>query len=51
VLVAVWYAGQDGTLDLHTERPLAQSDYARCVNTVVLLRMSTQLLETCRGFK
>jgi len=27
-------------------------DYTRsCINTVVLLRMSTELLETCRGFK
>jgi len=23
----------------------------QCVNTVVLLRMNTGLLETCRGFK
>jgi len=29
-----------------------QSGYTRCcINTTVLLRMSTQLLETCRGFK
>jgi len=29
-------------LDLHTGRPLTQSDYIRsCINTVVLLRMST----------
>jgi hypothetical protein len=29
-----------------------QSDYTRCcINTVVLLRMSTELLETYRGFK
>jgi len=29
-----------------------QSDYTRCcINTIVLLRMSTSLLETCRGFK
>jgi len=49
--VAVQYAGQDGTslhLDLHTGRPLTQNDYTRRINTVVLLRMSTQLLETCR---
>ena len=52
VLVAVRYTGRDGTGYLHTGRPLAQSDYARsCINTVVLLRMSTKLLETCRGFK
>jgi len=38
-------------LDLHTGRPLTQSDYSRCcINTNVLLRMSTELLETCRGF-
>jgi len=31
---------------------LTQSDYTRCcINTVVLLRISTQLLETCRGFE
>jgi len=42
VLVAVRYTG----------RPLTQSDYTRsCIHTIVLLRMSTQLLETCRGFK
>jgi hypothetical protein len=49
------YAGQDGTefhLDLQTGRPLTQSDYIRsCINTIVLLRMSTELLGTCRGFK
>ena len=29
-----------------------QSDYTRCcINTIVLLKMSTVLLETCRGFK
>jgi len=29
-------------IDLHTGRPLALSDYTRyCINTVVLLRMST----------
>ena len=35
-------------------RPLTyfQSDYTGCcINTIVLLRMSTELLETCRGFK
>jgi hypothetical protein len=34
-------------------RPLTcfQSNYTRCINTTVLLRMSTGLLETCRGFK
>jgi len=50
VLVAVRYA--EFLIDLHTRRPLTQSDYTRsCINTVVLLRMSTELLETCRGFK
>jgi len=50
VLVTVRYAGQEGTL--HTGRPLTHSDYTRgCINTIVLLRMSTELLETCRGFK
>jgi hypothetical protein len=53
VLVTVQYAGQDGThLDLHKGRPLKQSYYTRCcINTTVLLRMNTHLLETCRGFK
>jgi hypothetical protein len=38
-LVVVWYAGQD---DLHTRRPLTQSNYARsCIHIIVLLRMST----------
>jgi len=42
MLVAVRYTG----------RPLTQSDYARCsINTIVLLRMSTELLETYREFK
>jgi len=41
VLVAVRYAG----------RPLTHSDYTTsCICTVVLLKMSTELLETCRGF-
>jgi hypothetical protein len=36
----------------YTGRPLTQSDYTRsCIDTVVLLRMSTDLLETCTGFK
>jgi len=36
----------------YTGRPLTQSDYTRsCINTIVLLRTSTELLETCRGFK
>jgi hypothetical protein len=39
-------------IDLHTGRLLIQNDYTRgCINTVVLLRMSTDLLETCRRFK
>jgi len=39
-------------LDLHTGRSLAESDYTRCcINTVVLLRISAELLETCTGFK
>jgi len=58
VLVAVWYAGQDGTdnqflIDLHTGRPLTQSNYTRsCINTIILLKMSRELLKTCSiGFK
>jgi len=39
-------------MNLHTGEPLTQIDYTRCcINTVVLLRMSTGLLETCRGFR
>jgi len=39
-------------IGLHAGRPLTQSYYTRsCINTTVLLRMSTELLETCRGFK
>jgi len=39
-------------LDLHTGRPLTQSDYTRsCIHTIFLLKMSTELLETYRGFK
>ena len=39
VLVAVQYADHN---DLHTGRSLTQSDYTRCcINTTVLLRMST----------
>jgi len=45
VLVAVWYAGQNGTqfhLDLQNGRPLTQSDYnGSCIHTIILLRMST----------
>jgi len=36
----------------HAGRPLTRSDYTRsCINTIVVLRMSTELLETGRGFK
>jgi len=39
-------------IDLHTGRPITHSDYTRsCINTIVLLRMGTMLLETCRGLK
>jgi len=39
-------------IDLHTGRLLTQSDYTRsCINTVVLVRVNTELLEICRGFK
>jgi len=39
-------------LDLHTGRPLTESDYTRCsINTIDLLMMGTCLLETCRGIK
>jgi len=39
-------------IDLHTGQPLTHSNYTRgCINTIVLLKMSTKLLETCRGFK
>jgi len=50
VLMAVRYA--EILIDLHTGRPLTHSNYTRsCINTIILLRMSTELLETCRGFK
>jgi len=40
------------TIDPHTGWPLTQSDYTRsCTNAIVLRRMSTDLLETCRVFK
>ena len=33
---------------MYTGQPLTQSDYTRsCINTIVLLKMSTKLLETC----
>jgi len=53
---AIWYNKRcrikEFHLDLHTGRPLTESDYIRsCIHTFALLRMSTQLLETCRGFK
>jgi len=36
----------------YTGRPLTHSDYTtKCINTVVLMRMSTEFRETCRGFK
>ena len=39
-------------LDLHTGRPLTESDYTRCcINTIDLMMMSTCLLEKCRGLK
>jgi len=39
-------------IDLQIGRPLTQSNYTRSsINTIVLLKMSTKLLETCSGFK
>ena len=39
-------------LDLHSGRPLTESDYTRCcINTIYLLTMNTCLFETCRGLK
>jgi hypothetical protein len=39
-------------LDLHTGRPLTYFDYTKnCINTVFLLRLSTELLEIFRGVK
>ena len=47
--------GQDGMqfhLVLHTGQPQTQTKYTSCcINTIVLLRMSTELFETCRVFK
>jgi hypothetical protein len=37
---------------LYTGGPPTRSNYTRCcINTLVLLKMITELLETCRGFK
>jgi len=33
------------------EQPCAHPQEDNCINTIVLLRTSTGLLETCRGFK
>jgi len=39
-------------LDMHTGRPLTESDYTRCcINTIDLLMMGTCLLVTCGGLK
>jgi hypothetical protein len=39
-------------LDPHSGRPLTQNNYTRsCINTIVLVRISTGLFETYRGFK
>jgi len=38
-------------IDLRIGRPLTQSHYTRsCIHKIVLPKMSTELLETCRGF-
>jgi len=49
--VTVQYTGYDRTArNLCTERSPKESDDTRCcVNTIVLLKMSTIVLETCRG--
>jgi hypothetical protein len=47
----IWY-NHSVLVAVCTGRPLTQSDYTRCrINIIVLLRMSTGLLRTCRGFK
>ena len=55
VTLCKWPSGtqvEQFLLDLHTGRPLTESDYTRrCINTIDLLMMSTCLLETCRGLK
>ena len=53
ITLCKWPSGmQVEQLDLHTGRPLTESDYSRCcINTTDLLMMSTCLLETCRGLK
>jgi len=39
-------------IDPHTGRTLTQSNYTRgCINTIVLLKVSTELLKTCRRIK
>jgi len=55
VTLCKWLSGmqvQQELPDLHTGRPLTESDYTRrCINTIDLLMMSMCLFETCRGFK
>jgi hypothetical protein len=35
-------------IDLHIGQPLTQSNYTRsCIDIIVLLKMSAELLETC----
>ena len=55
VTLCQWPSGmqvEQELLDMHTGRPLTESDYTRCcINTIDLLMMRTCLLETCRGLK
>jgi hypothetical protein len=47
----IWY-NHSVLVAVRTGWPLTQSDYTRrCINTVFLLRTSTELLETCRGLE
>jgi len=48
----IWYSHSVLVVFRYTRRPLTQSDYTRCcIHTIGFLRMSTELLETCRRFK
>ena len=43
-MLCQWLSGMQVKMELHTGRPLTQSDYTRsCINSTVLLRMSTAL--------
>jgi hypothetical protein len=54
VTLCNWPSGmqvEQELLELHTGRPLTESDYIRCCINTIDLMMSTCLLETSRGLK